>query len=234
MATWIILLITVPLVGWLTAVVVGAPQRERRRLAELRSGAEARGWTYTDDASRLQPPVPRLREWQRRLHFREGFAGTYHGQEFCVAHVVHEGPAPAHHGRHSPQDAGPGQHPRRTHATICWIRLPFPLHEVRIVPIDQLEDRRRQVGGTVHRTGHAAFDERFAVLTDDELLGRMAVSPAVRTLLTATRLPWSVTLQGITLVAERPGRVPQTTEDALNGVAIAAAVTHALTGRSRP
>lgn len=232
MATWIILLITVPLVGWLTAVVVGAPQRERRRLAELRAGAEARDWTYAEDASRLQPPVPRLREWQRGLRFREGFAGSYQDQAFCVAHVIHEGPVPAHHDR---RVDGPGEHhPRRTHATICWIRLPFPLPEVRIVPIDQLEDRRRQVGGTVHRTGDAAFDDRFAILTDDDLLGRMAVSPAVRTLLLSTRLPWSVTLQGITLVAERPGRVPQTTEDALNGVAITAAVAQALTGRPQP
>lgn len=219
MGTWLVLLVTLPLVGWLATIAIGAPRREHRRLRALRSGAAARGWTYTDDASRLRPPPPRLREWQRRLRFREGFAGSYHGQEFCVAHVVHE--------------ADPARHGRRTHATICWIRLPFPLNEVRIVPIDLLEERRRAVGGTVHHTGHADFDGRFAILTDDELLGRMTVGPAVRTLLMSTQLPWSVTLQGITVVAERLDRVPQTTEDALNGVAIAAAVAHALTGRPR-
>lgn len=220
MGTWLALLVTVPLVGWLAAVVIGTPRRERRRLAELRRGAEARGWTYTDDASRLRPQPPLLREWHRRVRFREGFSGSHHGQGFCVAHVTHEA-------------EGPEGGTRRTHATICWTRLPFPLNEVRIVPVELLEERRRQLGGAVHQTGHAAFDARFAILTDDELLGRMAVGPQVRTLLTSMQVPWSVTLQGITIVAERLDRVPQSTEDALNGVAIAEAVAHALTGRPR-
>lgn len=233
MGTWLALLIAVPLVGWLAAIAIGAPHRERRRLAELRRGAEARGWTYTDDASRLRPRPPRLREWQRRVRFREGFAGTYHDLPFCVAHVTHE--SPAAHGSHVTPGSGAAEGgSRRTHATICWTRLPFPLNEVRIVPVELLDERRRQVGGTVHHTGHAAFDARFAILTDDELLGRMVVGPRARTLLMSMQVPWSVTLQGVNIVAERLDRVPQSTEDALNGVAILASVAHALTGGPRP
>ncbi|QGF22945.1 hypothetical protein [Raineyella fluvialis] len=134
MGTWIVLLITIPLVGWLTAVVVATPRRERRRVAELAEGAHARGWTYTEDASRLRPPPPQLREWQRPVMFREGFSGTYRGQEFWVAHVTYESTDPARQGR-------------RRHATLCWLRLPFPLNDVRIVPLELLEERHQFVGG---------------------------------------------------------------------------------------
>ncbi|QGF22946.1 hypothetical protein [Raineyella fluvialis] len=47
------------------------------------------------------------------------------------------------------------------------------------------------------------------------------------------QIPWSVTLQGLTVVAERLDRVPQSMEDALNGVAIADAVARGLTGQSQ-
>lgn len=218
MSTWLALLVTLPFVGWLVAVVVGAPRRERRRLATLRAGAAAHGWRYTDDAGEIRPGPPRLREWRRQTRFLEGFDGTVEGTDFAVAHIVHESSDAEHSGR-------------RTHAMICWSRLPFPLNDVRIVPVDRAEEYRSLVGGEVHRTGHADFDARYRILTRDELLGRMATGPAVRTLLLANQRPWSITLQGITVVAERQERVPASVEDGLNGVAIVAAVIRGLTGR---
>ncbi|SDB81010.1 hypothetical protein GA0111570_103192 [Raineyella antarctica] len=220
MGTWITLLLAVPFVGWLAAVVVGTQRRERRRLEALESGARAHGWTYTAHASEIRPRPPKLREWHRRIRFLEGFAGRQDGQEFAVAHIVHESTDPESPGR-------------RTHATICWIRMPFPLNEVRIVPVELAEERRRLVGGELHSTGEPDFDARYRILTGDELLGRMAAGPVVRSLLLAHQRPWSVTLQGVTLVAERADRVPRNVEDGMNGVAIAMAVARALTGRGR-
>ena len=219
MGTWIALLLAVPFVGWLASVVVGTHRRERRRLAALETGAAAHGWTYTAHAGEIRPRPPRLREWRRRVRFMEGFSGRQEGKEFAVAHIVHESTDPDATGR-------------RIHATICWLRLPFPLDEVRIVPVDLVEELRELVGGEAYLTGHADFDARYRILTGDELLGRMATGPAVRTLLLANKLPWRITVQGITVIAERADRVPRNVEDALNGVAILTAVAHGLTGRS--
>ncbi len=220
MGTIVTLLITVPLVGWLIVTLVQVPRRERRRLADLAAESAHRGWEWTTDAATIRPRPDRLREWSRGLVFREGFSGALDDQWFAVAHVIHE-----------PTDP---EHTRRVHATICWVELSFPLNDVRIVPVGWVEDRRRVVGGKELRTGDPEFDERFRVLTDDELLGRLMVGPQVRALLLATQVPWSVTLQGTIVVAERLDRVPRNVEDAMHGVAIALQVAANLTGRSLP
>lgn len=215
MGTFLTLLLAVPLVGWLAAVVIGTHRRERRRLADLESGAAAYGWTYTPDSARLDPP--QLREWRRRIRFLEGFSGSQDGQDFAVAHIVHES---------SDADADG----RRVHSTICWLHLLFPLEDVRIVPAERVDELRALVGGEEFRTGHADFDERYRILATNELVGRRAAGPAVRTLLLAHRVPWRVTVQGMTVVAERTDRVPRNVEDGLNGVAVISAVAASLTG----
>lgn len=217
MGTFLTLLLAVPFVGWLAAVVVGTHRRERRRLADLESGAATYGWTYTPDSARIRPRPPRLREWRRRVRFLEGFSGSRDGRDFAVAHIVHES-----------SDAEAGG--RRVHSTICWLQLPFPLEDVRIVPVALVGELRELVGGEEFRTGHADFDERYRILARDELVGRRAAGPVVRTLLLAHRVPWRVTVQGMSVVAERADRVPRNVEDGLNGVAVVSAVAASLTG----
>lgn len=220
MGTGLALLLAVPFVGWLAALVVGTHRRERRRLRDLQAGAELNGWTWTTDAAEIRPHPPRLREWRRRLRFQEGFSGYHDDLWFGVAHVVHEVADAATEGR-------------RVHATICWVQLPFPVEEVRIVPVELVEELRGLVDADEFRTGDTDFDARYRILAADELLGRRAAGPVARSLLLAYRTPWRITVQGITVVAERVDRVPRTVEDALNGVAVAAAVARGLTGSGR-
>jgi len=220
MGTLVTLLLAVPFTAWLLAVVIGTQRRERLRLHALESGAAARGWTYTTDSAEIRPRPPHLRQWQRPIRFKEGISGRDEdGQDFGVAHIVHES-----------VDADPSS--RRRHAMICWMGLPFPLNEVRIVPVERIEAIQALVGGEQYRTGEAEFDDRYRILTNDELLGRMVAGPTVRTLLISNQLPLVVTVQGATIVVERADRVPRNVEDALNGVAIVTAVVQGLTGRA--
>lgn len=220
MGTVVALLLAIPFVGWLAAVVLGTHRRERRRLRDLRQGAELNGWTWSTDASEIRPRPPRLREWRRRIRFLEGISGYQDDQRFAVAHVVHEVTDPSSTGR-------------RVHSTLCWVQLPFPVQEVRVVPVDLVGELRSLLDVDEFRTGDVDFDARYRILADDELVGRMAAGPIVRTLLLAHRTPWRITVQDITVVAERVDRVPRNTEDALNGVAIAAAVARGLSGTGR-